>query len=176
MTLKRGLPNDEPNPPSKRSCKAPESNFSTPAAPTKSPTVRVMGCPGGTAICTIKQTSVWRNRREYIRHLLLVHLEEYKEGGILKCLHCKDTDFADKKYPLQGSMLGDHIWEEHMTVKEGSKRAQCTAVATKDEAGEPSSTQSGHASDAAPDTMGSYDPSAGDSDSGGPLSATPSGH
>jgi hypothetical protein len=123
----------------------------------------------------MRQTSVWKNKPEYIKHLLLVHLGDYKHGGILKCLLCKGTDFADKEYPLQGSMLGNHIWGEHMTVKEGSNRAQCAAVATEDEAEEPSSTQPGHVSDTAPHTMGFYDPSIGDLGVGGPLSATPSG-
>jgi hypothetical protein len=175
MTLKRGSPDDEPNPPSKRSRKALESNFFTPPASTKSSTVRVMGCPGGKNTCTVRQTSVWKNKPEYIKHFLLVHLKDYKDGGILKCLLCKGTDFAGKEYPLQGSILGDHIWGEHMTVKEGSNRAQCAAVATEDETGEPSSTQPGHASETAPHTMGFYNPSIGDLDAGGPLSATPSG-
>ncbi|CAN9444821.1 unnamed protein product [Alternaria alternata] len=172
MTLKRRFTNDDPNPP-KRSCITPESNSFTPTAPTKPPPVRLMGCPGGTGICTKKQTSTWRNKAEYMRHMLADHLEDYKVGDILKCLLCKEMDSADEEYPVQGSMLGEHIWEAHMTVRKRSKRAQSTAVAMRDEPGEPLGTRIDLAANVNRDTSEVCAHNSDSLDSGGPLCSTP---
>ncbi|CAN9284707.1 unnamed protein product [Alternaria alternata] len=171
MTLKRRFTNDEPNPP-KRSCMTLESNDFTPTAPTKPPPVRLMGCPGGRGICTVKQTPAWRNKAEYIRHLLSTHREDYKVGDILKCLLCKETDSADEEYPVQGSMLGEHIWEAHMTVRKRSKRAQSTAVAMQDEPGEPSGNRIDIAANVELDTSELRTHKSNSLDSGGPLCST----
>jgi hypothetical protein len=132
-----------------------------------------MGCPGGIGVCTVKQTSAWRNRAEYIRHLLSTHLEDYKVGDILKCLLCKEADPADEEYPVQGSMLGEHIWEAHMTVRKGLKRAHGTAVAMQDEPGELSGTRRDLTANVEPDTPEVCAPGSKSSDHGEPLCRTP---
>ncbi|KAG9189884.1 hypothetical protein G6011_06752 [Alternaria panax] len=146
-TLKHKSPNEGPNPPYKRARKSLKSTEPSSTGPPEPTLDLPMGCPGGGGdFCTVRQTTYWKSEAGYIKHLLKAHLGDYKDGDVLKCLLCKGTDLANKQYPLQGSMLGVHIWRTHMMVKEGSKRAQAAVVAMEDEAGESSGTQYGHTS------------------------------